>query len=80
MNAETLNGIVKNARVQGLALTLAELHRLHGCDVEIKDILDGFGLSVGDLAAAGAPAEDLDEIAAALGVKPRVTSTAEDAR
>ncbi|WAC26312.1 hypothetical protein [Ancylobacter sp. SL191] len=51
-----------NARVQGIAAALAEVQRLHDNPVAATDVLAGFGLSMGDLAAAGVEGYDLDVI------------------
>lgn len=51
----------------GIACTLSELLRMgHACDVMIKDVLDGFGLSLDDLKKGGADEDDLQTIREAL--------------
>ena len=50
----------------GIALALAELARLHGEDVAIKDVLGGIGLTIADLKQGGAQEYDLKAIRQAL--------------
>ncbi|WP_143324208.1 hypothetical protein [Caulobacter sp. X] len=57
---------VHNFRVQGIAAGLAELHRLHGNEVEIQDTLNGFGLGLAELKAAGAEPFDLQTLSSFL--------------
>lgn len=45
----------------GIACTLAELVRMgHIGAVEVRDLLDGIGMDMDGLAAAGAATEDID--------------------
>lgn len=50
---------INDARVQGIAAALAELHRLHGNEVEVRDTLDGFGLDLAALRRAGVDSHDM---------------------
>lgn len=53
---------IHNFRVQGIAAGLAELHRLHGNEVEIQDTLAGFGLGLAELRSAGVEHSDLETL------------------
>jgi hypothetical protein len=55
-------------RIQGIACALAELVRLHGSEVEAKDVLNGFGLTYEDLVVAGVDARDLGALADVLDI------------
>lgn len=55
------------ARLQGMAAALAEIYRLHGCTVEIGDVLEGFGLTLDTFKRAGVESYDLDAIRDAIG-------------
>lgn len=48
------------AHIQGVAAALAEIHRLHGCEVEVQDVLRGMGLDIADLQKAKVERYDLD--------------------
>lgn len=46
--------------VIGVGIALAELHRLHGCEVEVADVAGGLGLDLAAFTAAGVARYDLD--------------------
>lgn len=54
------------AGLQGLAAGLAEIIRLHQCEVETADVLQGFGISETDLRNAGVDADDMAALRPAL--------------
>jgi hypothetical protein len=51
---------VKQDFIQGIAAALAEIHRLHGCEVEVSDVLSGMGLDIADLQKAKVERYDID--------------------
>lgn len=53
---------MKDDFIQGVAAALAELHRLHGCEVEPADVLRGMGLDLTDLRKAKVDRYDLGVI------------------
>lgn len=57
---------MKDERLFGVAVGLAEIIRLHQCEVEVADVLRGFGISEDDLKRAGVEKEDLDALRPAL--------------
>lgn len=57
---------MKDERLQGLAVGLAEIIRLHQCEVEVADVLRGFGIGEADLRRAGVDAEDIKALRPSL--------------
>lgn len=57
---------MKDERLQGMAVALAEIIRLHQCEVEVADVLRGFGIGEADLRRAGVDSEDLKALPPAL--------------
>jgi uncharacterized protein (DUF433 family) len=57
---------VSDPRIQGIAVALAELVRLHGSEVEAGDVLRGFGITREDLQRAGADLDDISTLREAL--------------
>lgn len=53
-------------RLQGMAVGLAEIIRLHGCESEVADVLRGFGIGEADLKRAGVETEDLKTLRPSL--------------
>lgn len=52
--------------MQGLAVGLAEIIRLHGSECEVADVLRGFGIGEADLRRAGVTPEDLKTLRPSL--------------
>lgn len=66
MRADTLKALIRDTYLQGYAGALADLHRLHGADVEVTDTLNEAGLTIEDLRKARAASEDLAQLQKAM--------------
>ena len=71
---------LNDARLQGIAVGLAELMRLHGSEVEVADVLRGFGIGEAELKAAGVSSEDLKALRPALELERYREATASQLR